>query len=257
MDQKVTDLLKKIDPILAQKALRLAIAKEYKKDLFKLSRHLLGFQDVNKDTHGSIIDSLQSQTTRKLICVPRGCLKSSLACVAYPIWLLINNPDLRIILNSELYSNSKNFLREIKQHLESPEFTTLFGSFKTNTWNEGEIIIKQRTKKLKEASIACSGIGTTKVGQHADVIIHDDLNSHDNSHSPEACQKVIDHYKYSLSILEPNGTMIIIGTRYSENDVIGHIIREELGLEGLPETREYEVSYSDRKNPGGLIGSSI
>lgn len=254
MDPKVIDLLKKIDPILAKEALKIAIANEYKKDLYKFSRYLLGFQDVNKQTHGSIISALESDTTRKLICVPRGCLKSSIACVAYPIWLLINNPDLRIILNSELYTNSKNFLREIKQHLESPEFTQLFGQFKTNTWNEGEIIIKQRIKKLKEASITCAGIGTTKVGQHADVIIHDDLNSHDNSSSPEACKKVIDHYRYSLSILEPTGTMVVIGTRYSENDCIGWILREELGIDGIPKTGEYKIPTD---NPGGLIGSSI
>jgi hypothetical protein len=217
------------------------VIKLYQKHLYLIAKDLLGFKDVNKTTHLQIIKALQSPTRRKLICVPRGTLKSSIACVAYPIWLLLNNPNLRILIDSELYTNSKTFLREIKLHLESQEFELLFGSFRGEPWSEGEIIIKQRTAKLKEPSISCGGVQTTKVGQHFDYIIMDDLNSTDNSSSPEACQKVIDHYKMNISILEPTGTLILIGTRYSELDAIGYVLSNELGLDHAPKTGEYEV----------------
>lgn len=189
---------------------------------------VLGFNDVNQQTHGEIIDVLESDSTRKLICVPRGCLKSTIACVAYPIWLLINNPNLRILIDSELYTNSKTFLREIKAHLESPNMVNLFGEFKTEPWNEAEIFIKQRTTRKKEASITVSGIGATKVGQHYDVIIGDDMNSPQNTNTIENAQKVISHYQMNTSILEPTGTYVIIGTRYSENDLIGYILENEV-----------------------------
>lgn len=200
------------------------------KSLFILSTVFLGYKDISLTTHKPIIDTLESNSTRKLICVPRGCLKSSIACVAYPIWLLINNPDLRILIDSELYSNSVNFLREIKSHLNTNHFVQTFGNFKSNVWNESEIIIAQRKKRLKEASITVGGIGTTKVGQHYDVIIGDDYNSPSNSNSKENAEKVINHYKYNTSILEPTGTYVIIGTRYSENDLIGHILNNEVNL---------------------------
>jgi hypothetical protein len=198
-----------------------------RKSLYALSKGVLDFEDVNKKTHGKIIELLENDSRRKLICVPRGCLKSSLACVAYPIWLLLNNPDLRILIDSELYTNSSTFLREIKTHVESNVFVNLFGKWKSNVWNESEIIIKPRQKTLKEASITCGGIGTTKVGQHFDVIIADDMNSPQNTSTIEQARKVIDHYKYSTSILEPTGTYLVIGTRYSQNDLIGHIIENE------------------------------
>jgi len=207
---------------------------EIKKSLLTFARYGLGYKDLNKRTHGRIISSLESNNERKLICVPRGCLKSSLACVAYPIWLLLNNPNLRIFIDSELYSNSCTFLREIRGHLEGKLLSTIFGDFKSKTWNESELIINQRTKVLKEASITAGGIGTRKIGQHYDFYIMDDMNSPDNTNTSEMADKVIQHYKLATSILENKGTMVVIGTRYSENDLIGHIIRNEIEVkEGL------------------------
>lgn len=225
-----------------------AQAQECRESLFILANEFLGFKDVNTTTHFGIIRALEGDTRRKLICVPRGCLKSSIACVAYPIWLLIRDPNARILINSELYTNSKNFLREIKSHLESPGLTQLFGQFKTDPWNEAEITIRQRTKSFAQASVTAGGVGTTKVGQHYDYIIHDDLNSPENSQTPEACRKVIEHYKYSISILEPTGTMVLIGTRYSELDCIGYVLKNELGIDGIPKSGEYDTQ--------GLIGAS-
>lgn len=211
-------------------AVRLAVADGYRRSLYLTAKTLLGYKDINKETHGGIIAALEAPTKRKLICVPRGCLKSTIACVAYPIWLLLRDPNLRILIDSELYTNSKNFLREIKGQLESPRLTAIFGQFKSETnWNEGEITIRQRTNVKKEASITVGGVGTTKVGQHYDIIIGDDYNSNKNSLTPEGCEKVINHYRYNQSILEPDGTYVVIGTRYSENDLIGFILNNEIG----------------------------
>lgn len=202
-------------------------AQEAKQSLMFLAREILGFKEVNKDTHGKVISILESDSKRKLLVLPRGFLKSSLACVAYPLWCLINNPDLRILIDSELYTNSSTFLREIKQHIESPRFKALFGNWRTRTWNESEVIIAPRTKKYKEASLTVGGIGTTKVGQHFDIIIGDDYCSPSNTNNKENAQKVVNHFRYNQSILEPTGTYIVIGTRYSANDLIQHILDTE------------------------------
>lgn len=202
---------------------------KYRSSLYATAKVLLQFKDVNTETHGEIIEKLESSSQRKLICVPRGTLKSTIACVAYPIWRLNRDPNIRILIDSELYTNSSTFLREIKGHLSSSRVTSLFGGYRSRIWNESEVIIKQRTKILKEATITCSGIGATKVGQHYDVIIMDDMNSPNNTANPDQAQKVVTHYRMQTSILEPEGTLIVIGTRYSELDLIGHILSNELG----------------------------
>lgn len=206
--------------------------RKYKESLGLTAKHLLEYQDINAGTHLDIINALEAPTTRKLIVCPRGALKSTICNIAYPVWLLLNNPNLRILIDSEVFTNSKTFIREIKAQLESERLTSLFGRFKTDSlWNESSITIAQRTIPRKEPSIQASGIGATKVGQHYDVIIHDDMNSDKNSQTQEGRQKVINHYKLNQSILEPTGISVVVGTRYAENDLIGHILQHELEMD--------------------------
>lgn len=209
---------------------RQVLAERYTQSLYHLCKFGLGYHDIRHSTHGKIFRALAAPTPRKLICVPRGCFKSSIAAVGYPIQCLLKNPNLRILIDSELYSNSATFLREIKAHLEGPELTSVFGEFKGDTWNEGEITIRQRNKPRKEASITCGGVGTTKVGQHYDLIIGDDFNSPKNTATPEGRKKVIDHIKYNISILEPGGTLVFTATRYHEEDATGFILRNLMGI---------------------------
>jgi hypothetical protein len=203
----------------------------FREDLFTTARDLLGYKDLNWRTHGDMVTALEEATTRKLIVMPRGSFKSSISSIAYPIWLLMRDPNVRILLDSEIYSNSKNLLREIRLHLESEKLAQLFGPFEGVTWNEGEITIRQRTKIIKEASITASGIGAEKTGQHYDYIVCDDLNSPTNSHTPEGIEKVKQHYRYNISILEPTGTLVVVGTRYAAEDIPGYILSQEIGIE--------------------------
>lgn len=222
-------LLAKHPAEIQRLALLAAIADEYRGSLYKTAKDLLGYSDITWYTHGKTIEALEESTKRKLLVLPRGTFKSSIGCVAYPIWSLIRDWNERILIDSEVYENSKNFIREIKGKLEESRIVQLFGSFRSDTnWSESSITIRQRTKVFKESSITASGIGAGKTGQHYGIIIGDDYNSPKNSETPEQRQKVIRHYKMNTSILNPDGIMAIIGTRYATDDVIGHIIESEI-----------------------------
>jgi len=216
-----------------RQALLQKIADTYRRSLFRTCQDLLGYSDITHYTHDSIIHALEAPTKRKLICVPRGCFKSSIGVVGYSIWNLIRDPNARILVDSEIYENSKNFIREIRGKLELPRVAQLFGDFRSNQWAEGSITIAQRTKIYKESSVTASGVGAQKTGQHYSIIVMDDLNSPKNSQTPEQRQKVLNHYKMNTSILEPDGTMVVIGTRYSANDTIGYILENEISPKGL------------------------
>jgi len=225
-------LIDKLIHAPTQEAIAKAVAAQrelFNNSLFLFAKCCLGYQDLTWRTHGPVCMALEAATTRKLIVMPRGTFKSSLVSVAYPIWCLNRNPNLRVLLDSEIYSNSKNFLREIKGHLQSERLTRVFGQYgPTEVWNEGEVTIKQRTLIKKEASITCTGIGAEKTGQHYDLVLMDDMNSPKNSNTPEGCQKVVDHYKYMNAILDPGGTLAIVGTRYSAADLIGVVWENEV-----------------------------
>lgn len=225
---------KKLKPETRKEFAKRQLQEDYRRSLGLFAKDLLGYKDLTVKTHRDVIKALESPTKRKLLCLPRGCFKSSLCSVAFPMWLLERNPNLRIMLDSEIYSNSKNLLREIKLHYESSKFLEVFGPRKTdNCWNEGEVILSTRKSIKKEASITASGIGAEKTGQHYDVIVMDDMSSPQNSATPEGCQKVIDHYRHAQAILEPEGTMVIVGTRYSAADLIAFVAENEIGMPNL------------------------
>lgn len=224
-------MLAKYPPHIQIEAIKEALRDEYRSSLYKTAKDLLGYSDMTLHTHSPMVGCLEDPSiSNKLIVMPRGTFKSSVSSVAYPIWRLIRNPNLRILIDSEVYSNSKNFLREIRAHLiGNQRLIQLFGEFKTSNWNESEVTIAQRTAIKKEASITCGGIGTIKVGQHYDLIIADDLNSQNNSETVEGRKKVIRHYQMYVGLLDPGGEKVVIGTRYAVDDVIGHILENEIG----------------------------
>ena len=205
-------------------------------DFFFFSKHILGYRDLRWSAHREPVLVLEGDATRKMVIMPRGTFKSTLVSVAYPLWRLAKSPDMTIMLDSEVFTNSKNFLREIRNHLLSNErLRWLWGPWMGPVDNESETIIKQRRRNRKEASITVGGIETVKVGQHYDLIIGDDYNSPKNSDTPEKCRKVIDHVRYNLNILNPGGEYVFAMTRYAELDVAGWVLKEILGEKFLAE----------------------
>lgn len=215
-----------------------ALKAQYDASLYDFAKYGLSYPDLDWRAHGDMITLLESDQERKLIVMPRGSLKSTIGVTSYVIWKLNKNPNLRILIDGETQANSKNFLREIKAQMERPVLTQMYGvyhgrpkSLEPERWTETEITIAQRTIPRKEASITCGGIGVVKVGQHYDLIIGDDYNSRLNSTTPERRLKVINHYKMNTAILDPGGEYVVIGTRYAADDVVGHILVNECGLD--------------------------
>lgn len=214
------------------------LRQQYNDSLYDLAKYGLGYNQLTLFTHGEMVQVLESDRKRKLVVMPRNTFKSTIGVVAYAIWRIRRNPNIRILIDSETFQNSKNFMREIKAHLTGSLLTGLDGVYRgaplcggPELWNESELIIRQRTVARKEATITCGGIGVVKVGQHYDLIIGDDYNSRKNSMTPEARAKVVNHYKMNTAILDPEGEYVIIGTRYAADDVIGHILVNEIGLD--------------------------
>jgi len=228
-----------------------------KNDFFSYARFALGYHDLNWPTHGETIRLYESLATRKIDVLPRGTFKSSLGCVAYPMWRLERDPDLTILLDSEIFNNSKNFIREIKAHYNSDKYRSVFGLRIGEKWGESEITVAPRVRNRKEASITAGGIGTVKIGQHYDLIVGDDYNSPANSDTPEKCQKVIDHVRYNLNILNPSGEYVFIGTRYAERDVLGFLLKDILGESKLAEGKMELSLTRELKNDGLLFEGAL
>lgn len=116
------------------------------------------------------------------------------------------------------------FLSEIKGKITSEAFKEQFGDWQSDRWNQDEVEVKVRTRPIKEPSIATAGLEKSITGLHFDTIICDDLVTRENVTTRDQIEKVISYFESLIPILNPGGELIVIGTRWDELDLYGHII---------------------------------
>lgn len=140
---------------------------------------------------------------------------------------LLQNPDIRILIANNTWDNSRKFLDSIRAYLaQGSVLAQVYGQFQTDRWNRDEIIIKQRKVILDAPTIATTGLEKEQTGQHYDFIVADDLVARENSSTAEQRQKVKDYINSLMALLEPNGELWIVGTRWSQDDAYGDLIDE-------------------------------
>lgn len=171
----------------------------------------------------------------KLVLWPRGHLKSSIFTQGESVRLALNNPNIRILINSSTVDPiGRSFLKAIKGHFTDERIVSRYGellphskSGKMYKNNEDELVLLSRTNlTLKEPSITVSGLDRTKTSQHYDFIWHDDIVVRENVGTFEQMDKVYRVWQDSLDLLEPDGTMVVIGTRWHPLDLYGRIISD-------------------------------
>ena len=206
--------------------------RKYLGDLFLFNRDLLAYDDMAVEPHLKMCQSASNPDfNRKLHLWPRGHFKSSMITVGYTVQKICYNPNIRIFIGNQVLGNAKSFLREIKGHFERNDtLRDLYGDHVSDArtdagkWSETQIISKKRKLNLKEPTIQVAGVGQSLASQHYDVMILDDLLDQDSVTTQEQIEKTKDWYRLAISLLEPDGELIIIGTRYHDSDLYGWLI---------------------------------
>lgn len=240
------------------------IAHRSKWDLFYLAKYILGYDLMEEGVHADLCkyaeslypvhpedwkqpdehqgEELEDQfhygNKNLLLLMPRGTFKSSVVTVSYSLQVVLHDPNARVLIDSETFTKSKAFLREVKGHLEDNEkYRAIFhfihgcypneGRKKDLLWTDSRVNLASRTKAMKEPTFSCGGVDVTNNGMHYDLIICDDLHSEKNVTNKEQIEQVIEHWKLAYSLLDPGRPMIIIGTRWDYNDLYQHILDNE------------------------------
>jgi phage terminase large subunit-like protein/glycosyltransferase involved in cell wall biosynthesis len=202
------------------------------KDLYFFNKYILE-ADPNRQkflvdhVHGEWTNWYEKSTKRiKMILVPRACFKSTFFTVGRTIQAICQNRNERILIANATLGNAQKFVGEIKEHLRRNELLRkLYGEFydKNLRWNEDEFDVMGRGLGIPQATVTAVGVGGNLVSQHYSKIIADDLMNEENSSSRYQTEKVIDWWKRAFSLLDYDGEMIIIGTRWSNYDLYAYI----------------------------------
>lgn len=191
-----------------------------------LAKEVLGMSKWDDGLHDDLAEYLEKSGKHKLILIPRGHLKSSIVTVAWTIQQLLRNSNTRILLRNAVWDQSRRFLGQIQGYLEDGQLPLIFGRFKNQKtlWTKEECDIAQKKVKKASPSIMTAGLETSLTGLHFDIIVDDDLVNDKNTSTKEQIQKVIDVYNDSFNLLDRGGIHIVIGTRWSNKDLYGHIL---------------------------------
>lgn len=203
-----------------------AIRKAAITDLGFLCREMLGMKDWGK-IHDELALFLRTSGRRKHIELARGHLKSSIVTKGWTIQQVLCRPNLRVLLANAVWDNSRKFLRSIQKYIGPGSVCeAYFGRMQSDHWNQDECTVLQRDVILDAPTWATTGIEKEQTSQHYDIIIADDLVARENCMTPEQRERVHIYYKDLQDLLEPDGTLIVIGTRWHQDDLYAQIIEE-------------------------------
>lgn len=222
----------------------------FKKSLWLTAYILCGYNETNvkkypEDTgfdicmnprlHGSICNLIQYRAWNRLITLlPRGFLKTSIA-IAFVIWLIINNPNIRIVIIPNNETNGKSFIAAQQEILQSPLFTACFpdivdGIIKSqrgSKWSTVQYTVnRDNPPPMGEPTVCLKTLQQKKPSQHYDVEILDDPVDDVNSRTVTERERV----KYSIRNLVPLldnprvGRIWDIGTRWHFDDAHGELL---------------------------------
>lgn len=162
--------------------------------------------------------------TRLLVFMPPGSAKSTYGSVTFPTFYMGNHPNEPVILTSYGSSLADKFGRKCRQIASSPKFIELFDT---------ELRANNRAANdwslTNDSTFMCGGILSGLTGNRAKLILVDDpVQGREQADSPVIRQKTWDAYQDDLTTrLKPGGAIVIIQTRWHEDDLAGRILPED------------------------------
>lgn len=189
---------------------------------------------------------------RLMIFTPPRHGKSELASRRFPAWYLGNNPSKQIIATSYNSDLAGDFGREVRNIVKSPEYGVLF---KTGLAEDSQAANRWHTSG--GGSYVAAGVGTAITGRGADVLLIDDpVKDREEADSELRRKRVWDWYtSTALTRLMPGGAVVVIQTRWHEDDLSGRLLEngDEWRVLSLPAINEdNEALWPDRYDLASL-----
>lgn len=157
-----------------------------------------------------------------IICMPPQHGKSMAISESLPSWFLGNNPDKRVILISYNTDFARKFGRRNLNKLK--EFGHEFFGISLSKQQDDEVEIEDHT-----GSMISRGVLSGITGNPGDLIIIDDcIKNREEALSDTYREKIWDEYLASIKTrLSSSGKIILIQTRWHEDDLAGRVIQNE------------------------------
>lgn len=189
----------------------------------------------------------EGKIKRLIINVPPRSLKSFCINVAWPAWILGNDPSARIISASYSQHLSNKHSLDCRHLINSPMFGSLFPDLK---------LTKDQNAKAKFITTArgyrfSTSVTGSTTGEGGNILIVDDPHNAAHIHSPIKRKAVHTWFQQSFSSRlddKKEGAIVVVMQRLHQDDLTGFLLQEDnngwFNL-NIPAISEHELKYCE------------
>lgn len=170
-----------------------------------------------------LLDVAQGKVRRLLVQMPPRSGKSEFASANYPAWFLGTFPEKRVILASYEHDFAASWGAKARDR---------FAQWAPILWR---LWVRRDSQAADDWQIAghaggmvCAGVGGPIAGRGADLLIIDDpVKNAEEANSETYRDRAWDWYRSTAyTRLEPGGAIVLIQTRWHEDDLAGRVLAE-------------------------------
>ena len=167
----------------------------------------------------------RGEIDRLMIFMPPRHGKSELASKRFPAWCLGRQPTRQIIAASYNSDLANDFGRSVRNIVAEPEFGQVFPGVSLAT----DSAAANRMNTNRGGAYVAAGVGTAVTGRGAHIALIDDpFKDREEADSERRRELVWDWYRSTLyTRLMPGGAIVLIQTRWHEDDLAGRLLEQE------------------------------
>jgi predicted phage terminase large subunit-like protein len=168
---------------------------------------------------------------RLLKLAPRDHGKTEVFTITYPLYCILRDPEVRILILSKTSTQAKKCLSVIKRELETNErIREDFGDLISPDlpWSQTAIYCR-RSRQSKDPTVEVVGALGAITGGHFDLIVADDIVDDENTKTAKRRQDTYDWFHGTImQLAEPATQVIVVGTRKHYDDLYSRLMENPL-----------------------------
>ena len=161
---------------------------------------------------------------RLMVFLPPRSSKSLICSKLFPAWYIGNFSNHEIMSVSHSDQLASDFGRTVRDIVNTEKFQRIFKGVALRS----DVKAAGKWKTNKNGSYYAAGVRSQVAGRGANVALLDDVMSEEDSFSETGRRYIKEWYPAGLRTrLMPNGSIIIINTRYHYDDLCGWLLKQE------------------------------
>lgn len=166
----------------------------------------------------------RGESPRLMLFMPPRHGKSKICSQEFPAWHLGKYPDHEFIASSYSETLALDFSRNVQEIVESEDYEVLFDKCRIKP----DASSLERWQTTENGAYTAAGVGGPITGRGAHVLVIDDpVKNREDAESPGNREKIKGWYtSTAYSRLMPGGGILVIQTRWHDDDLSGWLINQ-------------------------------